>query len=71
MLSKEHTPTNRPIVERVQQIVFSGRHGARSPSYRSGWKTKREIRRGIALSDGRLGRTLEKLAAYTLVFLAC
>ena len=24
MLSKEHTPTNRPIVERVQQIVFSG-----------------------------------------------
>jgi hypothetical protein len=24
MLSKEHTPTNRPIVERVQQIVFTG-----------------------------------------------
>ena len=24
MLSKEHTPTNRPMVERVQQIVFSG-----------------------------------------------
>jgi hypothetical protein len=26
MLSKEHTLTNRPIVERVQQIVFSGSH---------------------------------------------
>ena len=24
MLSKEHTPTNRPIVERIQQIVFTG-----------------------------------------------
>lgn len=24
MLSQEHTPTNRPIAERVQQIVFSG-----------------------------------------------
>jgi hypothetical protein len=24
MLSKEHTPTNRPTAERVQQIVFSG-----------------------------------------------
>jgi hypothetical protein len=24
MLSKEHTPTNRPMAERVQQIVFSG-----------------------------------------------
>ena len=26
MLSKEHTPTNRPIGERVQQIVFSGNY---------------------------------------------
>src|ERR1700751_2222490 len=24
MLSKEHTQTNRPMAERVQQIVFSG-----------------------------------------------
>ena len=24
MLSKEHTPTNRPMAERVQQITFSG-----------------------------------------------
>jgi hypothetical protein len=24
MLSKEHTPTNRPMAERVQQIAFTG-----------------------------------------------
>ena len=24
MISKEHTPTNRPIMERVQRIVFTG-----------------------------------------------
>jgi T3SS negative regulator,GrlR len=24
MLSKEHTPTNRPVAERVQQITFRG-----------------------------------------------
>ena len=55
MTSQEHTPTTRPMVERVQPIRFSGylqRRRCRSRCHRVRWQATYPIRCNIALSGG-------------------
>ena len=71
MISKEHTPTTRPMVERVQHIRFSGIYndaGAEADATAPRWQAKCSLRRDFAaagngLEAGRLHARQGRIAA--------
>jgi hypothetical protein len=59
MVSREHTTTNRPTVERVQHIKFSGTYDdTRRRRNSSGWHATYPIRCSVAFFGCRLNRFL-------------